>query len=369
MASRVTTLITSIYPPDEGGPSTFTESFGKFLVERGTNVRIMTYADKSMINRVGDNLLITRITRKLPLIIRLPFFSFLLLLLTPSKSKVLANGSFLECLPLIFFKKIELISKIPGDIVWERAVAKKLTNLNVFEFQELKLPPSYRFFQRLFLYTLKKSKRVIVPSKYLYDFCINWGIESERITLLKNTVDTKLFNLSGSEKSFDLIFVGRLVPVKQIEEIMEVATKNNFSLLIVGSGPLESNLKKFAASTGGYISFLGSLRQLDLPKALSSAKVFVQNSQIEATSYALLEARSCGLIAVANEITGASEVIHHGSDGFLFGDEHELSLEEAILLAMNLSGEEIKKFATLARRDCLERFNREEVYASIKELL
>ena len=182
-------------------------------------------------------------------------------------------------------------------------------------------------------------------------------------------MDTKLFNLSGSEKSFDFIFVGRLVPVKQIEEIMEVATKNNFSLLIVGSGPLESNLKKFAASTGGYISFLGSLRQLDLPKALSSAKVFVQNSQIEATSYALLEARSCGLIAVANEITGASEVIHHGSDGFLFGDEHELSLEEAILLAMNLSGEEIKKFATLARRDCLERFNREEVYASIKELL
>ena len=369
MPEQVTTLISSIYPPDEGGPATFTESFSRFLLNQGTRVQIFTYSDFSQIKRLTKSFRLRRVTRRLPLIIRLPLFSFSLLLMTRRGSRVLANVAFLECIPLIFFKKVDLVTKIPGDIVWERAVAKNKTNLNVFDFQNLKLSKKYAIFRRLFLYTLNKSKFVIVPSNYLYELCVRWGVNKDRIVLLKNTVDTQRFTPHDIEKVYDLIFIGRLVGVKQIDEIIDVATRNDLSLLIVGSGPLESSLKMAVAETGGDVTFLGSVTQENLPEVICTAKIFVQNSEIEATSYALLEARSCGLISIANEMTGAAEVIRHKHDGYLFGNKHGLDLEGAVLEAIKLSGDEEKLFQSRARVDCIERFDRDRLYSLIQGLL
>jgi glycosyltransferase involved in cell wall biosynthesis len=368
MGQQIETLVTSIYPPDEGGPSTFTESFGQFLLKNSFKVRVFTYAERFELGRLGKNMLISRISRNSPLILRLPFFSLVLLVCTPRKSRVLANGSFIECIPLLLFKNVQLVSKIPGDVVWERSVAKGRTSLNVFEFQEIELPRRDLIFRKLFLFVLRKSSSVIVPSSYLFDFCLRWGVDKEKIVLLQNTVDTKQFDSQNVKKTFDLIFVGRLVPVKKIEEIIKIALNNKLSLLIVGSGPLEKSLKSLSLKSDSEISFLGSVAQKDMPEIMNKAKVFVQNSLIEATSYALLEARSCGLIAVANELTGASEVIHHGHDGFLFGKKHNITLENAILQAVSLSEAEAKIFSSRAREDSIERFGRDQLYPMIQGL-
>jgi len=365
-------IVSSIYPPDEGGPATFSKSFGQHLKRHGFRVTVLCYADlkSSPAYEVeSDDIEIIRIDRNLRTSRKLILFVLASLRLSSRRTHVIANGSFLECIPMLILRRIKFTSKIPGDIVWERACQQGLTESNVFDFQDSRMTIKYQVFRKLFTFVLKKSVAVIVPAKYLFDFCAKWGVAQGRLTLIGNSVDVQHFCILPSEKKYDLITVGRLVPVKQIEEIITVASKLDLSLCVVGSGPLDEKLRAFAQELGARIYFLGNIDQDSLPLIYSQSKIFVQNSQIEATSYALLEARASGLFAVASELTGASEVIHHAQDGLLFGKSSGLNLWSAIQLANSYSPTQLQNYGLKAREDCFHRFNRQEIFNRINEIM
>lgn len=365
-------IVSSIYPPDEGGPATFSKAFGQHLARLGFRVTVICYGDLKLTPGYeidSNGIEVIRIDRSLRTLHKLILFVLASLRQSSRRTQVIANGSFLECIPMLLLRRVVFTSKIPGDIVWERASQQGLTQTNVFDFQNSRINFKYRIFRKLFTFVLKKSVAVIVPAKYLFDFCSKWGVAQNRLLLISNTVDVQKFSITPIEKKYDLITVGRLVPVKQIEEIIGVATELGLSLCVVGTGPLDQKLKNLARELGATTSFLGNIDQDSLPAIYNQSKIFVQNSQIEATSYALLEARASGLFAVASELTGAAEVIQHGQDGLLFGKGSDLNLMGAIKQAVGYSPEQLSNFGSKAREDCIHRFNRDEVFNRIIEIM
>ena len=57
-----------------------------------------------------------------------------------------------------------------------------------------------------------------------------------------------------------LIFVGRLNEVKQPQWVLELASRVKLSCLIIGGGPLEQHLKRFATSLRVESEFLGHVK-------------------------------------------------------------------------------------------------------------
>ena len=310
-------VISGIYPPDSGGPAKFASTFTNWVPKNNTKVSIITLTDKPSQVVYSENIEIRKITRKQNIIIRYFITAFYIHKKLKSGSKIIANGCFIETWLASKLTKRKFLAKVPGDIVWERASNKGLTNLSIQEFQNIKLNIKYKLFRYLYSTSLRHASHVIVPTKELKNFCIGWGVAPSNISVIYNSVSVDLFKPIPMEKKYDLITVSRLVSWKNIDEIIQVCCDLSLSLAIVGDGPERIKLECLATSLKAPVKFCGNVLQRDLPEYLNSARIFILNSSYEASSYALLEARACGLISIAKSKTGSEEVIRDNIDGFL----------------------------------------------------
>lgn len=362
-------ILSGIFPPDSGGPAKFASTFQQWLSQKKQTSTVLTLVDGPSQQLYSSNSSLIRISRNRNLLFRITSTVFWLGKLQRTHSLVIANGLFIEIAILNLFMKINYSVKIPGDIVWERARNCKYTNLDVEEFQSQKLNIKYKIFRFLFLRSIKSASHVIVPSRQLEKLCRLWGVNQERITVVHNSVDTSLFSPNSSvQKKNDVISVSRLVKWKCIDEIIHACVKQKASLLIVGTGPEEGKLRKLADDLNGNIRFTGDVSQLNLPRHYQESRLFVLNSDFEATSYSLLEARSCGLPTIARGSTGSDEIINSGVDGFLCGPKTGITLDVALQELLEDS-KKAELFAKVARRSVVENFDMESNYQKILDVI
>lgn len=362
MAKKVC-ILTGIFPPEVGGPATFAEHFSEFAATSGAKVRILTYCNGKSHHSSQNNIEVRQISRKLPLPFRYFKMSFAIAKSYSLGYKLIANGCFLEIGFIRWLFPISYIVKIPGDIVWERARNNGETTSDIDVFQGENLRLGLRLMKSVFQFSIKRARRVIVPSKQLHTLAIQWGAKPEKIDLIHNSISLMDFPfLRQGSYDFDLVSVARLVKWKGLEEVIEVAAQLRLSLGLVGVGPEEKNLRQLSSTVGAQVTFLGNISQRELSDLYSRSKFFVLNSKFEATSYALLEARATGLVSIANLNTGSQEVIHHLEDGLLCGPE--LTILEAIRMLKN-SLVDLKEFELRARKDTEKRFNQSKNFQSI----
>jgi glycosyltransferase involved in cell wall biosynthesis len=113
-------------------------------------------------------------------------------------------------------------------------------------------------------------------------------------------------------------------------------------LVLVGSGPLEAELKHTASDLGlaDRAVFAGSRH--DIVDLLPGFDVFALSSRFEGLPIALLEAMATGLACVATRVGGVPEVVTDGRDGILVepGDPDALATALGKLLGdENLRGD------------------------------
>jgi len=366
------TIISGIYPPDVGGPATFSEAFAGYLSHKKIRVNVIsTHEYQRLKYQSSEFVVVNLLSRRSNIFLRTFRIALEIGKSFRSSHILLANGAFLETFfgSFLASRTARYFTKIPGDIVWERACNSGYTSVDVFAFQKINLNYKYKLMRYLFSRSLKRSEKVIVPAPYLRDLCLSWGIKESKIVEIGNTVDTKIYQPdSNVEKIYDVVTVSRLVPVKQIDELIVACAKLNLSLAIVGDGPLFTDLQTLAIKLKANVTFLGLINQGQLPSIYQQSKVFVLNSQIEATSYALLEARSSGLASIANCGTGSEEVIHHLEDGILCGVTTGFTLENALQYVL---GDEfdLTKAGVLARSHTIREFDRETIFSRIHDLL
>lgn len=127
------------------------------------------------------------------------------------------------------------------------------------------------------------------------------------------------------------LYVGRLIPNKGINDMLELLKnipQKNFQLGIVGWG-IDQKLVEDACISFPNLKFYGRVpnallgdifREYDM--FLLPSKKIASNDWEELFGIALVEAMACGLIPIASDHVGPSEIITSGINGFLISDEN-----------------------------------------------
>jgi glycosyltransferase involved in cell wall biosynthesis len=356
-------LITGIFPPDSGGPAKFAMEFGKWASIQGFQVKIQTYSDMSIKNQSSDFFKLRAVSRTHHIFIRYIKMIQAIGTSVESGTHVLSVGAFLETYLASIIYRFSYVTKVPGDIVWERARNHGVTKLGIEDFQNEKLKLKYRLFRVLYTRSLRRAPLVIVPSMGLYKLCVRWGVSETKLRLIYNSVGGE-FN-SGEEvveKKFDLITVCRLTAWKGVDELIDYAALRNVSLLVLGDGPDRERLERLAAALNAKVEFEGKVTPQGVYNFLIQSKLFVLNSYYEGLPHALVEARVAGVLSVGRSGTGSEEVISDDLDGFLIRRDRPLkeTLDKALAI-----WQESHTMISAAKDDSLQRFNKENNFTAI----
>lgn len=137
-------------------------------------------------------------------------------------------------------------------------------------------------------------------------------------------------------RNIDVVVVGNLLPVKNIDFVLDVASRMpNYIFHIVGSGPEQDRLLRVcAAKSLSNVFFLGSLSADEVAHVLGKSKVLLSTSISEGTPTSLLEAMACGLPVVTSESNDYDLLIENGVNGYVISGfdsvEYQRHLEKII---------------------------------------
>jgi glycosyltransferase involved in cell wall biosynthesis len=125
-----------------------------------------------------------------------------------------------------------------------------------------------------------------------------------------------------------LAYVGKVIPEKRVEWLLEVARRLPDTAAVVVGGYSEEyygdhyyrSLRSGYADVGGRTHFVGEVPWDRVPTYLAATDVFVYPSPWEGSPNAVMEAMAAGLPVVVSDIPAHREIVEHGKTGFLASD-------------------------------------------------
>ncbi|HUZ79299.1 MAG TPA: glycosyltransferase [Thermoplasmata archaeon] len=237
-------------------------------------------------------------------------------------------------------------------------------------------------FQRIFLTrTLARVDRIIVHTR-------SYGMTSavlrgRPLEIIPSVVDLDRFRpgLDASDIRRDfalegkrvLAFTGRLVPHKGVDVILRALAElpSDVVLLAIGSGPRFAYLRRLAYRLGvpHRVRFLTEVSDVDLPRYLCAADLFVFPSQnrLEGFGLAVAEAMAVGLPVVTADMPGVREVIEPGKEGLLA--EPLIASDLAARIREILDDDAMRaRMAAAARKRAEQRYGVETVTGQLLKL-
>ena len=365
-------IAADIFPPDIGGPATYSKNLAQELQKQGHKVAIICYGEKDKKTDFELNFPVFRISRRSFLPFRYLDYFLTLLKIGDKFDFFYAMGPVSAGLPTMLAAKVlrkKYLLKVVGDYAWEQARTRGWIVDDVDEFQKKKYFFKVGVFRWVQKKTAKEAEKIIVPSQYLKNMVAGWGVDLPKIDVIYNSVDFKnIFLIDkkiAQEKigiSGEIVFsLGRLVPWKGFGMLIKIwpqilKKKKNLKLVIGGSGPEEKKLKKIIKKYGleDSVFLVGKIPRKNLFVYFSAADIFVLNSGYEGLPHVLLEALAYRLPVIASDKGGNKEVIKNNYNGLLVKYNQEKEWISAILgLVENESLK--RKFAVNSRYD-LEKF-------------
>jgi glycosyltransferase involved in cell wall biosynthesis len=162
--------------------------------------------------------------------------------------------------------------------------------------------------------------------------------------------------------------VGRLVPYKRFDLLIEVANELQLPLKISGRGQDEARLKAMAGPT---VEFLGHTADDALPGLYANAQALLF-PQYEDAGIVLLEAQACGTPVIAFKAGGAMDAMADGTTGIFFGEQTVESVRSAVerFRGMSWDREAIRSHASKFSQDIFRKKMKAEIenaYSSFKD--
>jgi glycosyltransferase involved in cell wall biosynthesis len=157
---------------------------------------------------------------------------------------------------------------------------------------------------------LKAFSRIILMSKCQLPFFVNSGVEAKKIDVLLHGVDTDYFcptaSASRGDKTLRVLSVGgHRRDFRRLAEVCEMAsTCSNIQFTIVAP-------QRFREAFEGmpHVTFVSGLADEQLLELYQSSDCFLQLLEQSTANNTILEAMSCGLPIIANDIGGISEYV------------------------------------------------------------
>lgn len=265
-----------------------------------------------------------------------------------------------------FFKALKLHKKNKYQIIWSimanragfAALFFKIFNpkikflLTLQEGDALDYPEKQMGILRILLKPLfraifSRADYVQAISKYLADWAKDMGAKGLP-EIVPNGVDIDKFKskisdfrsnelrqeLKIKEGEKILITTSRLVKKNAVTDIIEALKylPENVRLLILGSGPLENELK-FQVSSFKFqdrVIFLNHIESQDIPKYLAISDIFARPSLSEGLGISFLEAMAAGLPVIATPVGGIPDFLQDGETGLFCEVNNPKSIAEKV---------------------------------------
>jgi len=221
----------------------------------------------------------------------------------------------------------------------------------------------------------RRAAGIIVVSDSMRAGC---SFAAMKIATIRNAVDAPRFEAvdreavaatraqwGATDGDYILGTVARLFPVKAIDVLIRgfaeyfPAARTGAKLVVVGTGPLEAELKGLAVRLGiGERVVFAGFRE-DMPAVLNAFDVFTLASDSEGCPMALLEAMAAGRPVLATAVGGVPELVVDGVTGLLVPARSPIALAKAIAA---LEDDALRaRLGAAGRERALERHGRGEL--------
>jgi len=326
---NILNVIPSFYPKI-GGSENYALNLSKYLFRRGHNVTVITSEFPNCIyyeNIGGIHVIRTNILKLFSIKNNFDLCNF--------------HGSRSLWLPFIYvytrFYRTPLVITTHG-------IPPHSSKLNYFK----KI-----IYDKTIGYITFSDSEIIATAKHEKERSIAMGAKPERISVLTNAVDLKIFNSQSDstafrckygikESEYIILFVGRLSVYKGIPFLLHafknvLRDKKDVVLVFVG-GPSENKTLKNTISEitknldiSERVVFTGPLIGKDLIESYASSDVFVLSSIYEGNPSVILEAMACGKPVISTRVGSAIDIIKEGKNGYLVDYGNTQQLSQAIL--------------------------------------
>lgn len=163
----------------------------------------------------------------------------------------------------------------------------------------------------------RAASRVLVSSRDMEKHVAGRG-HGAKVLVTPTYVDVATFAAkTGYDFAAPLVWVGRLSAAKNLDKLIEACALVGRDLTLIGSGELEAPLRAQAAAAPIHVEFAGRVPNELLAERLRGHSVFMLPSFYEGLPKALIEAMACGLVCVASNVSGITDLIADGDTGYL----------------------------------------------------
>ena len=202
--------------------------------------------------------------------------------------------------------------------------------------------PGIWHLKRRLIPILKRCDIITTTGTKTKEFLIKQGVKKNKLFILPDSIDTERFKPLFLPKKYDIIFVGRIAPAKNVDTLLRVIakvkqSKSNLTVGIVGDGPLMASMKTLAVQLGvmDIVEFLG-FRKDPIEHYYNSAKIFVLTSYYEGLPMAMLEAMACDIPCVVPDVGDITDAALNGVNAIVINDPYDVDgFADAIISLLN----------------------------------
>ncbi len=333
-------ITTPIWPPETGGPATYTKELAQRLKSR-YQITILAFADEP---EIIDGVRLVSISKKTSLLIRQMRYLKAAMTLGKKADLRYAQNAMAAGVPSVIAARLlnkPLILKFVGDNAWESAFRNGQTKKLLEDFLR---QPDAGFKNRLRMQiqrlTLRYANQIIVPSNYLGKILsLHYNIPINKIKTVYNAAEPDTDNPDEQIKPDpnQIITVARLVPWKGVDGIIRAVKIlhqkiPDIKLVIAGDGPEMQHLKQLAEllSMQNNIKFLGNISKKETARWRRRSSVFVLNSSYEGLPHSVLSSFAIGIPVIATDIPGTNEAVYNEKTGIAVPPNNVQAIANAI---------------------------------------
>ena len=167
----------------------------------------------------------------------------------------------------------------------------------------------------------------ICPSNFYKEKLSKANFTKSSIEWIKNPlpIDT-VYELNNQDDSYILYF-GRLSKEKGIKTLIESMKDKSYTLKVLGTGPIEDELKDYISKNGiSNVELLGFKSGNELTEFIKNSRCVVLPSEwYENGPYSAMEAMALGKPLIVSNLGGLPELVEDGVNGYIFKSKEELS--------------------------------------------
>jgi glycosyltransferase involved in cell wall biosynthesis len=330
-------VVSGIWPPDVGGPASHAPALAEALLAAGHAVEVVTTAAAAPEARAYRIRWVSR-TRPAPLrhlaVVREVARA------ARDADRVYATSMVRRTALGAALARRPLVVKLVADEAFERAVRAGRFPGTLEDFQRVSGGPRLRLLRSGRNRALRRAAHVVVPSAYLRDLALGWGVAPERLTVVPNPApplpplpDRDAARGALGLDGVTLAAAGRLTRQKALgDALAAVARVDGVSLVVAGDGPERGALERRAAELGldGRVRFVGPLARNEVLTLFRAVDAALLSSAWENLPHSVVEALAVGTPVVATAVGGVPEVVSDGENGLLVAPGDVAALADAI---------------------------------------